>query len=100
MKIIKYQLFIAAALLAGVAIGFFAGGSSAVPPADAEAESVSRVSAEDAVAKARIQLLRRRIAELEKLLAEKDEAPEAVISNAVIEAVQNRPPAPGGPRGR
>ena len=43
---------------------------------------------------ATVKALRHRIADLEKLLAEKDGKSEIAISNAVAEAVKNRPPEP------
>ena len=93
---IKHQIFIAAALLAGVAIGYFVKDE----PVAAE-EPVAEVAPKKAVAnkgeEASVKALRRRITELEKLLAEKDGKSEIAISNAVAEAVKNRPPEP--PRG-
>ena len=94
---IKSQMFIAAALLVGVAIGYFVKNE----PVEAEAPSMVEKSAKKPVADkgeaASVKALRRRVAELERLLAEKDGKSEIAISNAVAEAVKNRPPEP--PRG-
>ena len=94
----KTQMFIAGALLAGVAIGYFAGGhGDAAKSADVQEEYVAKKAVSDSGEAASLKALRRRIAELEKLLAEKSETSEIAISNAVAEAVKNRPPEP--PRG-
>ena len=95
---IKTQMFIAAALFAGVAIGYFAGGRGNVvePAGKAPVETAKRPVADVGDA-ASLKALRHRVAELEKLLAEKGEKSEIAISNAVAEAVKNRPPEP--PRG-
>ena len=93
---IKTQMFIAAALLVGVAIGYF------TKPSDSPQVAVAEVrAAKKAVTnvgdEASVRALRHRIVELEKMLAEKDGKTEIAISNAVAEAVKNRPPEP--PRG-
>ena len=93
---IKHQMFIAAALLAGVAIGYFVK-DEPIPTEAPKAEEVAKKPVADKGDEATAKALRRRIAELEKLLAEKDGASEIAISNAVAEAVKNRPPEP--PRG-
>ena len=94
----KTQMFIAGALLAGVAIGYFAGGhGDAAKPADVQEKYVAKKAVSDSGEAASLKALRRRVAELEKLLAEKSEKSEVAISNAVAEAVKNRPPEP--PRG-
>ena len=91
---IKYQLFIALALLAGVAIGYFVKDE----PVSAEEPAASAAPVKKAVAdkgeEASVKALRRRIAELERALAERDEKAEAAISNAVAEAAKIRPPEP------
>jgi len=97
MKTLKIQLFIAAALFAGVAIGYFAKSSDAVMPAE-DAGYVAKGKVTDKGESASVKALRKRIAELEKLLAEKGRASEAAISNAVAEAVKNAPPF-GRPHG-
>ena len=90
---IRSQLFIAAALLAGVAIGYFTAGTP-VPSAREESATVAKKAISDRGEDASVKALRRRIAELEKLLAEKDGKSEVAISNAVAAALQNRPPEP------
>ena len=94
MKVIKYQLFIAAALLAGVAIGFFAGNpASAEKPKPDEAEgAVAPKAISDQGEAATVKALRKRIAELEGLLAAKDEKGEVAV--AAVEAVRERSPEP------
>ena len=93
---IKHQMFIGAALLAGVAIGYFAKSSDAPQPTVAETPVAKNRIADKGEA-ASLKALRHRIAELEKLLAERDGKSEIAISNAVAEAVKMRPPEP--PRG-
>ena len=93
---IKHQMFIAAALLAGVAIGYFVK-DDPIPAEEPKVEEAVRKPVADKGDEASVRALRRRIAELEKLLAEKDGKSEIAISNAVAEAVKNRPPEP--PRG-
>ena len=95
---IRTQMFIAAALLVGVAIGYFAG-EPGMPasPESGTATNVPPAKIADTGDAASVKALRHRIAELEKLLAEKDGKSEIAISNAVAEAVKNRPPEP--PRG-
>ena len=91
-------MFIATALLVGVAIGYFAGEPGTPPPAEtAAATNVPPAKIADAGDAASVQALRQRVAELEKLLAERETKEEVAISNAVAEAVKNRPPEP--PRG-
>ena len=98
---IKTQMFIAAALLAGVAIGYVAGGRSAPGTSAQTAAEAPKRTAPASIADqgevASVKALRRRVAELEGLLAEKEAKSEVAISNAVAEAVKNRPPEP--PRG-
>ena len=95
---IKSQMFIAAALLVGVAIGYFAGGDGKSPAAVPEEETPAvKKTVSDKGEEATVKALRHRVAELEKLLAESGEKSETAISNAVAEAVKNRPPEP--PRG-
>ena len=93
---IKHQMFIAAALLAGVAIGYFVK-DEPIPVEEPKAEEVVKKPVADKGDEASVKALRHRIAELEKLLAEKDGKSEIAISNAVAEAVKARPQEP--PRG-
>ena len=67
----KTQMFIAGALLAGVAIGYFAGGHGDVArPAETPEATVSRKPVADVGEAASLKALRLRVAELEKLLAD------------------------------
>ena len=93
---IKHQMFIAAALLAGVAIGYFVK-DEPIPAEEPKVEETAKKAVADKGEEASVKALRRRIVELEKLLEEKDGRSEIAISNAVAEAVKNRPPEP--PRG-
>ena len=93
---IKHQMFIAAALFAGVAIGYFVK-DEPIPAEAPKVEGKAKKPVTDKGEEASVKALRRRIAELEKLLAEKDGESEVAISNAVAEAVKMRPPEP--PRG-
>ena len=90
---IKHQMFIAAALLAGVAIGYFVK-DEPIPAEEPKTEAVGKKAVADKGDEASIKALRYRIAELEKLLAEKGEDSEIAISNAVAEAARIRPPEP------
>ena len=90
---IKHQMFIAAALFAGVAIGYFVK-DEPIPAEAPKVEEKAKKPVADKGDEASVKALRRRIAELEKLIAEKDDASEIAISNAVAEAVKARPPAP------
>ena len=90
---IKHQMFIAAALLAGVAIGYFVK-DEPIPVEEPTAEEIAKKPVADKGDAASVKALRRRIVELEKLLAEKDGKSEIAISNAVAEAVKARPPEP------
>ena len=93
---IKHQMFIAVALLAGVAIGYFVK-DEPIPAEEPKAEEKAKKPVADKGDEASVKALRHRIAELEKLIAEKDGASEIAISNAVAEAAKVRPPEP--PRG-
>ena len=90
---IKHQMFIAAALLAGVAIGYFVK-DEPIPAEAPKVEERAKKPVADKGDEASVKALRHRITELEKLLAEKDGKSEIAISNAVAEAVKARPPAP------
>ena len=90
---IKHQMFIAAALLAGVAIGYFVN-DEPIAAEESTVEAVPKKSVADKGEEASVRALRHRIAELERLLAEKDGKSEIAISNAVAEAAKARPPAP------
>ena len=90
---IKHQMFIAVALLAGVAIGYFVK-DEPIPAEEPKVEEKAKKPVVDKGEEASVKALRRRIAELERMLAEKDGKSEIAISNAVAEAVQSRPPEP------
>ena len=90
---IKHQMFIAAALLAGVAIGYFVK-DEPIPADEPKVEETAKRPIADKGEEASVKALRRRIAELERALAEKDEKSEIAISNAVAEAAKTRPPEP------
>lgn len=100
MKSIPYQLLLAVALLTGVAIGYFASGNGGDDTASAApAEAITKKPVADEGEAASLKALRKRIAELEKALAERGGASETAISNAVAEALKNAPPGPrGNPR--
>ena len=87
-------MFIAVALLAGVAIGYFVKDEPIAADEPAKAEEPVKRQVADKGEAASVKALRHRIAELEKALAEKDGKSEIAISNAVAEAVKNRPPEP------
>ena len=93
---IKHQMFIAAALLAGVAIGYFVK-DEPIPTEEPKVEAKAKKPVADKGEEATVKALRHRIAELEGLLAEKEGKSEIAISNAVAEAAKTRPPEP--PRG-
>ena len=93
---IKHQMFIAAALLAGVAIGYFVK-DEPIPAEEPKAEEKAKKAVADKGEEASVKALRHRIIELERLLAEKEGKSELAISNAVAEAAKIRPPEP--PRG-
>ena len=86
-------MFIAVALLAGVAIGYFVK-DEPIPEEEPKAETAVKKPLADKGEEASVKALRHRIAELEKALAEKDEKSEVAISNAVAEAAKHRPPEP------
>ena len=90
---IKHQMFIAAALLAGVAIGYFVK-DEPIPAKEPRTEETAKKPVADKGEEATVKALRHRIAELETALAEKDGKSEIAISNAVAEAVRSRPPEP------
>lgn len=96
MKVVKYQLFIAAALLAGVAIGFFAREGEQVPPETAE-PAVTHGPIADKGDEASLAALRKRVTELEAALAEKTPpeegaAPSPDAPTGRADAVQMRSP--------
>lgn len=97
---IKQQLFIGAALIAGVAIGYFSApsseGSTPVPQDDAEYVAKSAIANQgDAAA---LAALRARIKELETKLAGNQEEDVALISNVIAQTQAER--GPRGDRGR
>jgi len=87
---LKTQFFIAAVLIVGVAIGYFARPSDGVAVVD-ETSYVAKGKVTDKGEAASVKALRRRIAELEKLLAENGVKAETAISNAVAGAVADVP---------
>ena len=88
---IKHQMFIAAALFAGVAIGYFVK-DEPIPVEEQTSEVAVKKPVADKGEGASVKALRHRIAELERMLAEKDGKSEIAISNAVAEATKARPP--------
>ena len=92
---LKTQMFIAAALLAGVAIGYFAGGHDAAGSSADESAYVAKKSVADKGEAVSVKALRRRVAELERLLAEKGAAPGEDASEV---AVEPNPPQSGNPQ--
>ena len=64
---IKHQMFIAAALLAGVAIGYFVK-DEPVAAEEPKVEEAAKKAVEDKGEEASVKALRRRIVELEKML--------------------------------
>ena len=96
---IKHQMFIAAALFAGVAIGYFVK-DEPIPAEEPKAEEKAKKPVADKGDEASVKALRRRIAELERLIAEKDGESEIAISNAVAEAAKTRPSEPPRPNWR
>ena len=96
---IRHQLFIGFALLAGVAVGYFMresreGTSAPAAPAAPVAKGGRIADAGDA---ANVKALRRRVAELERLLAEKRAAEASVVETPVTNATAGA--APERPRG-
>lgn len=91
---IKHQLFIGVALLVGVAIGYFVKDEPVAADEPAKVETGAKKTVADKGEAASVKALRHRVAELEKLLAEKEGKSEIAISNAVAEAVKSRPPEP------
>ena len=73
---IKHQMFIAVALLAGVAIGYFVKDAPIPAEEPAKAGEQAKKPAADKGEEASVKALRHRIAELEKQLAEADGAKE------------------------
>ena len=71
---IKHQLFIAVALLAGVAIGYFVKDAPVAAEEPAKSAERAKKPVADKGEEASVKALRHRIAELEKLLAERDGA--------------------------
>lgn len=87
---IKHQLFIAVALLAGVAIGYFVKDAPVAAEKPAKTAERAKKPVADKGEEASLKALRHRIAELEKQLAEKPDAenpkesasPETVVTSA------------------
>ena len=86
---IKYQMFIAVALLVGVAIGYFVKDEPVAAAEPAKVEEKAKKPVADKGGEATIKALRHRIAELEKALAEKDERSATPIAST---EPQVRPP--------
>ena len=84
---IKHQLFIAVALLAGVAIGYFVKDAPIPEEGPAKAEERTKKPVSDKGGEASVKALRHRIAELERQLAEKSD--EGSPSNAVVNATDD-----------
>lgn len=91
---IKHQMFIAVALLAGVAIGYFVK-DEPIPAEEPKVEEAVKKPVADKGNEATIKALRHRIDELEKLLSERDVHEETAVSNAVAAGGH---PAPGNPQ--
>ena len=89
MHVLKYQLFIAVALLVGVAIGYFVKDEPAAVAEPTKAEEKVKKPVADKGDEATVKALRHRIAELEKALAEKEERSETAVASA---EPQTRPP--------
>ena len=87
-------MFIAVALLAGVAIGYFVKDEPITAEKPAKAGEVAKKPVADKGGEATVRALRRRVAALEKRLAEKNRKSAIAISNAVAEAAKARPPEP------
>ena len=95
----KAQFLIALALLAGVAIGYFAGGHGESRPAGKEEPALTRRAIADKGDQATIAALRKEVAALKKALVERNaKAAEMPAKDATAEKVasqpQNRPPNP------
>ena len=82
MHVLKYQLFIAVALLVGVAIGYFVKDEPVAASEPAKVEETVKKSVADKGDEATVKALRHRIAELEKALAEKEERSETAVASA------------------
>ena len=97
---IKHQMFIGAALIAGVAIGYFSAprgeGQTSVP--QGEGDYVAKSAIADKGDAAALAALRARVKELEAKLAGNQAEDVALISNAIASAQAARPPR--GDRGR
>ena len=86
MHVLKYQLFIAVALLVGVAIGYFVKDEPATAVEPAKVEEKAKKPVADKGDGATVKALRHRIAELEKALAEKEERSEAAVASTEPQA--------------
>lgn len=91
---IKYQMFIAAALLVGVAIGYFVKTEPIAAEEPAMVAETPKKAIKDKGEEATIAALRHRIAELERLLAEKQEKSTSAVLKAVTEATKMSFPEP------
>ncbi len=91
---LKTQFVIAAALFAGVAIGYFARPSSEALPVAEETHSVAKKQVTDKGDAASVRALRARLADLEKQLAQKNETSEV----AVVGVAEQKEASPHRPR--
>ena len=91
---IRSQMFIAVALLVGVAIGYCVKDEPRSAETTEPVEEPVKKPLADKGEEASVKALRHRITELERALAEKGEKSEVAISNAVAEAAKHRPPEP------
>lgn len=89
---IKYQLFIAVALLVGVAIGYFVKDEPVAANEPAKVEETVKKPVADKGDEAIVSSLRQEIVRLKKALSEKDGRNAETISNAVEKARQSQPP--------
>ncbi len=87
-------MFIAVALLVGVAIGYCVKDEPRSAETTEPVEEPVKKPLADKGEEASVKALRHRITELERALAEKGEKSEVAISNAVAEAAKHRPPEP------
>lgn len=88
MRMIKYQLFLAVALLTGVAIGFFVRTPASVEERVEKESPASVAKIADMGDAATIAALRRQVADLKSRLAAQDAPQEAAVSNAVAEVAR------------
>ena len=90
---IRSQLFVAAALIAGVAIGYFVKTEPVAASESAAAAEGPKRAVADRGEEATVRALRRRVAELERALASRTPPHADAVSNAAVAAAE-RPPSP------